>query len=83
MALVAPLATFVVYLFVVGGDVSELFGHEGRMSGFVLISLTALVLGIVVALGSLYRERDAQARAQALQFALEEHASSARRSTRG
>ena len=32
VALVAPLATFVVYLFVVGGDVSELIGHEGGLS---------------------------------------------------
>jgi LytS/YehU family sensor histidine kinase len=45
--------------------------HEGRLSGFLLISGTALAVGPLLALGALYRERDAQARAQALNFALE------------
>jgi signal transduction histidine kinase len=71
VALAAPLATFIIYLFVVGGDVAELVRHEGRLSGFVSISVTAVVLGIVVSLGALYRERDAQARAAALAFELE------------
>ncbi|HRI18044.1 MAG TPA: histidine kinase [Burkholderiaceae bacterium] len=71
VALAAPAATFLVYLFAVGGDVAELVRHEGRLSGFVSISMTAIVIGIVVALGALYRERDAQARAAALQFELE------------
>jgi signal transduction histidine kinase len=71
VALAAPVATFLVYLFAVGGDVTELVGHEGRISGFVSISMTAVVIGIVVTLGALYRERDAQARAAGLQFALE------------
>ena len=71
VALVAPIATFAVYLFTVDGDVAALLGHEGRVAGFVSISVTALVVGIVVTLGALYRERDAQARAADLQFALE------------
>lgn len=71
VALVAPLATFVVYLFTVDGDVAQLFSHEGRVTGFAAISMTALVVGIVVAFGALYRARDAQARAAELQFALE------------
>ena len=71
VALVAPLATFAVYLVAVGGDLSEIIGHERRLSGLVSISVTALVLGTVVTLGALYRERDAQARAAALAFDLE------------
>ena len=71
VVIVAPLATFTIYLFTVNGDVAALMRHEGLVSGFVSISVTALVVGVVVALGALYRERDAQARADRLQFALE------------
>jgi hypothetical protein len=71
VGLVAPLATFAVYLFAVDGDVAALLAHGGLASGLALISITALVVGLVVALGALYRERDAQARAADLQFALE------------
>jgi signal transduction histidine kinase len=70
VALVAPLATFVVYLLSVDGDYASVFRHEGRLAGLVSISATTLVVGIVMALGALYRERDAQARADALQFEL-------------
>ena len=71
VALVAPLATFVAYLFRVDGDIAVLLGHEGLVSGFFSITMTALMVGIVVALGALYRARDAQARAAELQFALD------------
>jgi signal transduction histidine kinase len=67
----APLATFLVYLPAVQGDVFAVLQHEGRAAGFVLITGTVLVVAPVLALGALYRERDAQARNQALQFALE------------
>jgi signal transduction histidine kinase len=70
IVLAAPLATFAVYLLSVGGKVGALFEHP-RISGFIWISGSGLVLGVVLALGALYRERDAQARSQALAFALE------------
>ena len=71
VCLAAPLATFVAYLPSVGGDVVQLFRHEGRVLGFVSITSTVLIIAPLMALGSLYRERDAQARSQALAFALE------------
>jgi signal transduction histidine kinase len=71
VGLVAPLATIVVYIVAVGGDIAGLLSHEGRLAGIFSISLTAVVLGTIVTLGALYRERDAQARAEQLQFALE------------
>ncbi len=71
VVLAAPLATYLVYLPSVNGQVFEVLRHEGRLSGFLLISGTALAVGPLLALGALYRERDAQARAQALNFALE------------
>jgi signal transduction histidine kinase len=66
----APLATLFMYLVSVGGDVSLLFGY-GRVSGMLLIAGCAVVLGLVMGLGAIVREREAQAHAQALQFALE------------
>jgi signal transduction histidine kinase len=71
VCLAAPLATLVVYLPSVDGQVLELFRHEGRLMGFVSITSTVLIVAPLLALGSLYRERDAQARSQALAFALE------------
>ncbi|MES2956552.1 MAG: histidine kinase [Pseudomonadota bacterium] len=71
ITLAAPAATLAVYLLSTGGDWQALFGNEARVTGFVLIGGSALVLGLILALGALYRERDAQANAQVLQFALE------------
>jgi hypothetical protein len=71
VALTAPLATFAVYLLSVGGDVQSFLHNEARVAGFLWIAGSGLFVGTVLALAALYRERDAQARAQALQFALE------------
>lgn len=71
VGLTAPLGTFVVYLLSVGGSVSALVGHPGRVSGFFIIAGTALVLGLVITLTAQLREREARARSQALQFELE------------
>ncbi len=71
IGLTAPIATLAVYLVSTGGDFHELFGNPARVTGFIMIGGAALVFGMVLALGGLYRERDAQANAQALQFALE------------
>ncbi|WP_052736446.1 sensor histidine kinase [Aquincola tertiaricarbonis] len=71
IVLAAPLATACIYLLYVGGNVLVLFDNPGVVAGFSWIAGTGLVLGLVLALGAMYRERDAQARSQALQFALE------------
>jgi sensor histidine kinase YesM len=71
VTLAAPIATLAVYLLSTGGDLWAVFGNEARLTGLIMIGGSALVLGLVLALGALYRERDAQANAQALQFALE------------
>jgi hypothetical protein len=71
IALVAPSATFAVYLLSVDGDVAALLHHEGRVQGLIAISTTTLVVGLMMALGALYRERNAKWRAERLQFALE------------
>ena len=70
VALVAPIATFLVYLPSIWfPGVSRL--HEGYVTGYTIIAGSALVIGPLLALGALYRERDAQARSAALHFELE------------
>lgn len=71
VVLAAPLATFIVYMVATSGDFWSFIGNPYRLSGFQWIAGSALVIGVVVALGALVRERDAQARSQALQFELE------------
>src|SRR5262245_50380651 len=50
VVLAAPLATLAVYLLSVGGNVTMLFDWA-RVTGFLLISGSGLVLGLVLALG--------------------------------
>jgi len=69
--LAAPLATIAVYLPSAGGNVLAVLRHEGMVWGVLSITGTALLIAPVLALGALYRERDAQARYQQLQFELE------------
>ncbi len=71
VAFTVPIVTFAVYLPSVGGDVSALLRSEQRLSGIFLIAMCSLVIGPLMTLGAAYRERDAQARNQSLQFALE------------
>jgi hypothetical protein len=71
VGLAAPVATLLAYLWIVEGDVTRFVAHEGLISGFVSISSASLVVGLLLALGALYRQRDVQARAQELSFALE------------
>ena len=53
VALAAPLATLAVYLLSTGGDWQALFDNPARVSGCVLIGGSALVLGLLLALGAL------------------------------
>ena len=71
VAFAAPLATLAIYVLKVDGDLPAFFHSEERVSGFFFLSISALSIGLVLALGALFRERDAQVRAQALMFQLE------------
>ncbi len=70
----APLMTFVVYLPSVGGDIKEVFNHEGRAQGFVSITASTMFWGALLVMGALFREREARSRSAELSFALEEPA---------
>ena len=71
VALGAALSPLVVQMLSVGGDFSAFLTHRQMVHGYVLVTISAALIGTLFALGALYRERDAQARAEALQFALE------------
>jgi len=69
--LAATLATLAVYLLATGGDFSALVQHEGRILGFILISGTGTIAGLMLALGALERQRDSEAKAMSLDLALQ------------
>jgi len=71
VVLAAPIATLGVYLVSTGGDFSAIVQHPGRITGFIWISGSALIVGLVLATGAQVREREAQAHALALQFELD------------
>jgi Histidine kinase len=66
-----PVATLLVYLVSVGGDVASLLSSEGRLLGFLWIAGSGLLIGPLLAMGALYHQRDTEARSQALHFELE------------
>jgi two-component sensor histidine kinase len=71
VGLAAPLCTLAVYMLAVDFNVGAFFGAPARVSGYLWIAGSALVLGLLLAAGALVRERLAQAEREALQFALE------------
>ncbi len=71
VVLAALLSPLLVQLLTFGGDFTAFIGSRAHVRGYVLVSIGAGILGVLFALGGLYRERDAQIRAQALQFELE------------
>ncbi|MBI5258199.1 MAG: histidine kinase [Burkholderiales bacterium] len=71
VVLAAPLATLGVYLVSTGGDVGAILQHPARIAGFQWIAGSALIVGLVLALVTLVRERDAQAHSLQLQLELD------------
>ena len=70
VVIAAPIATLLAYLPSIDGNLANM-SHSARISGFIYITTTVLVIAPLLALGALYRERDAQARAAQHGFALE------------
>jgi sensor histidine kinase YesM len=71
IGLATPLATLALYVVTVAGSVSRVLHSPWTFTGFLLIAGTGVFLGLLIATIALLRERDAQAHAQALRFALE------------
>ncbi len=71
IALGAVLSPLVVQLLAAGGDFSAFLASGPHLRGYVMVTLSAALLGTLFGLGALFRERETQLRAQALQFELE------------
>ncbi|MDM4764617.1 histidine kinase [Pelomonas sp. SE-A7] len=71
VVLTVPAATLLVYLVSVGGDLTALMRSEGRLLGFLWIAGSGLLVAPLLAMGALYRQRDAEARNESLRFELE------------
>lgn len=67
----AAVGPLIVQLLGTGGSLSEFLQSRALVGGYFMVMFSAAISGSLVALGALYRERDAEARAAALQFALE------------
>lgn len=67
----APLGPLIVHMVEVHGDLHAFASSRSRVVGFWWVTICAATVGLMVTLAALVRERDAQGRAQALQFALE------------
>jgi signal transduction histidine kinase len=66
-AMVAPL---IVQLVAAGGDISGFTSSKGHVKGYFLVTFGGAIIGTAIAMGALFRERDAQARSEALHFDL-------------
>ena len=71
VAVAAPLGPLIVQMISVHGDVPAFLASRSRIVGFWWITVSGAIVGLLVTLAALLRERDAQARALALRFALE------------
>lgn len=69
MATAAPLATFLAY-WITSGGLQGFIAAPARVSGFFVITLACILIGIPMALGTMVRERDARNHSQALDLAL-------------
>lgn len=67
----AMLAPLVVQLLGTGGSFHEFVTSRSLVGGYFMVMFGGIITGSLFALGALYRERDMQARAAALQFELE------------
>ena len=67
----AVLAPLVVQLLGTGGSFHDFVSSRSLVGGYFMVMFGGAITGSLIALGALYRERDMQARAAALQFELE------------
>ncbi|MGZ5180635.1 MAG: sensor histidine kinase [Ramlibacter sp.] len=70
LGIAATLAPLVMQLLTAGGNFAAFASSKPHVRGYVLVTVGAAVIGMLLALGALLRERDAQAHAQALRVEL-------------
>jgi sensor histidine kinase YesM len=70
MVVTVPIGAYLAYWLTTGGE-PALLRVSGRLEGFTQLSFAGVVFGLWLALGALLRQREAQAREQAMAFELE------------
>jgi histidine kinase len=66
-----PVAVLALYLAITVGDELPFWRSEARLSGFFVLSMAGVLLASWMAMSALLRQRDEEARSQALRFELE------------
>ena len=67
----AAVGPLIVQLVGTGGSMTDFLGSRPLVAGYFMVMFSAAISGSLLTLGALYREREAKAQAEALQFALE------------
>lgn len=70
MVMAVPPGAYLAYWLTTGGE-PDLLQISGRLQGFAQLVFAGIVFGLWLALGALLRQREAQAREQAMSFELE------------
>jgi signal transduction histidine kinase len=70
VSIAAALAPLIVQLLGSGGNFFAFIESRHHVRGYVLVTVCGAIIGTLFTLGALFREHDARARAQTLQFAL-------------
>ena len=71
VAWAAPLSVLALYLATTGTDQPPFWKNEMRLAGFMMMTMTGLLVGPWTAVAALFHQRDFAARSQALAFELE------------
>ena len=71
VAFVVPWTVLAIYLAITGADQPPFWRNEMRLSGFMLMTVSGLLVAPWTAVAALFRQRDFAARSQALSFELE------------
>lgn len=71
VAFAVPLTVLTLYLVITQGDPQPFWHNERRLNGFMLMTMTGVLLAPWIAMVALFRRSEYAARSQAMAFALE------------
>ena len=66
-----PVGILIAYLISTGGNLEQFWRNEARLTGFLMMASSGLIAAPLLAMSAMLRQRDADARSQALAFELE------------
>jgi len=71
VAVAVPVGILIAYLISTGGSLEQFWRSEARLTGFLMMASSGLIAAPLLAMSAMLRQRDADARSQALAFELE------------